>query len=151
MEFILDELLKTEDFRKYEKHWRYMWYARKFIEENLPFWEMHPADELVVNEDTIQIDIGDNKTFKASAEVFAKPGNVYAAYLPTGIPSGKINLDRSDGDYSLRWYNPRTGKFEGEVTFIKGGKQSKIGLPPRQQTQDWVVLIKKKNEHEESP
>lgn len=128
-----------------------MWYARKFIEENLPFWEMDPADELVVHEGTVQMDIGDDETFEASAEVFAKPGCVYAVYLPTGIPSGTINLDRINGVYSLRWYNPRTGKFEGDDTSIQGGKQSKIGLPPRQQTHDWVVLIKKNNGQEESP
>jgi hypothetical protein len=145
MEFILDELLKTEDFRKYEKHWRYMWYARKFIEENLPFWQMEPADELVVNEGVVKIDVDDNETLEANAEVFAKPGFVYAVYLPTGNPSGKINLDRINGVYSLRWYNPRTGEFEGDVAFIRSGKQSKIGLPPRQQSQDWVVLIKKNN------
>jgi CubicO group peptidase (beta-lactamase class C family) len=145
LEFILDELLKTEDFRKYEKHWRYMWHARKFIEENLPFWEMEPADGLVVNEGGVQIDIGDNKTLEAHAEVFAKPGFVYAVYLPTGNPSGMINLDRIKGVYSLRWYNPRTGEFEGDEAFIQGGKQSKIGLPPRQQAKDWVVLIKKNN------
>ena len=117
LEFILDELLKTEDFRKYEKHWRYMWYARKFMEENLPFWEMHPADELVVDEGTVQIDLGDNKTLEARAEVFAKPGHVYAVYLPTGNPSGTINLERFNGVYSFRWYNPRTGEFEGEDGF----------------------------------
>jgi hypothetical protein len=122
-----------------------MWYARKFIEENLPFWEMEPADELVVNEGTVRIDIGDNRTLEAHAEVFAKPGFVYAIYLPTGSPSGMIKLDRIKGVYSLRWYNPRVGEFEGDEAFTRGGKQSKIGLPPRQQSQDWVVLIKKNN------
>jgi len=111
---------------------------------------MHPADELVVGEGTVHIDIGGNKTLEANAEVFARPGCVYAVYLPTGMPSGTIHLDRIDGAYSLRWYNPRTGEFEGEDTPIQGGRQSKIGLPPRQQTQDWVVLIKKNHEHEEN-
>jgi hypothetical protein len=143
LEFILDELLKTEDFRKYEKHWRYMWYARRFIEENLPFWQMEPADELVVNEGVVQIDTGDNETLKASAEVLAKPGVVYAVYLPTANPSGKINLDGINGVFSLRWYNPRTGEFEGNDISMQGGKEHKIGAPPRQQTLDWVVLIKK--------
>ena len=50
LEFILDELLKTEDFRKYQKHWRYMWHARRFIERHLPFWEMIPRDELLSTE-----------------------------------------------------------------------------------------------------
>lgn len=119
-----------------------MWYARKFIEENLPFWKMEPADELVVDEGVVQIDIGDDETLEADAEVFAKPGIVYAVYLPTGNPSGTISLDRINGVYSSRWYNPRTGEFEGDEAFIPSGKQSKIGLPPRQQTRDWVVLIK---------
>jgi hypothetical protein len=131
LEFILDELLKTEDFRKYEKHWRYMWYARKFIEENLPFWQMEPADELVVDEGVVQIDAGDNETLEASAEVLAKPGVVYAVYLPTADPSGTINLDRIEGVYSLRWYNPRTGEFEGNDVSIQGGRQHKIGAAPR--------------------
>ena len=142
LEFILDELLRTEDFRKYQKHWRYMWYARRFIEENLPFWEMEPADELVVDEGVVQIETGDNETLKASAEVFAKEGVVYAVYLPTGNPSGKINLERNNGAYTLRWYNPRTGEFEGDGASIHGGKQHELGAPPRQRTQDWVVLIK---------
>jgi hypothetical protein len=144
LEFILDELLKAEDFRKYEKHWKYMWYARKFMEENLPFWEMHPADELVVDEGKVQIDLGDNKTLEARAEVFAKPGQVYAVYLPTGNPSGAIDLEQSNCVYTLRWYNPRTGAFEGDNVSIQGGKQQEIGEPPRQPTRDWVVLLRRR-------
>lgn len=144
IEFILDELLKTENFRKYEKHWRYMWYARKFMEENLPFWEMQPADELVVGEATVQIDLGNDKTLEAGAEVFAEPDHVYAVYLPTGCPSGTINLERSNGVYSLRWYNPRTGAFEGSAVSMQGGQASPIGPPPRQPAQDWVALIRRR-------
>ena len=48
IEFILDDLLRTDSFKtpQREKLWRYLWYARRFMEENLPFWEMEPADEL---------------------------------------------------------------------------------------------------------
>jgi len=144
IEFILDELLKTEDFRKYEKHWRYMWYARKFMEDHLPFWEMNPADELVEGEGTVQIDLGANKSMEARAEVFAKPGHVYVVYLPTGQPSGTIHLESFNGVYSLRWYNPRTGAFEGSAVSVQGGQASLIGAPPRQPTQDWVALIKRR-------
>ena len=114
------------------------------MEENLPFWEMHSADELVVDEGKVQIDLGDNKTLEARAEVFAKPGQVYAVYLPTGNPSGTIDLEQSNCVYTLRWYNPRTGAFEGDNVSIQGGKQQEIGEPPRQPTRDWVVLLRRR-------
>ena len=114
------------------------------MEENLPFWEMHPADELVVDEGKVQIDLGGNKTLEAGAEVFARSGQVYAVYLPTANPSGTINLERFNGVYSLRWYNPRTGAFEGDDVSIQGGKQQGIGAPPRQPTHDWVVLLRRR-------
>ncbi|MEI2724599.1 MAG: hypothetical protein V9H26_13985 [Verrucomicrobiota bacterium] len=34
LEYILEDLIKTDDFRKYEPVWNYTWYARKFLEEN---------------------------------------------------------------------------------------------------------------------
>ena len=48
IEFILDDLLRTDSFKTHEREelWRYLWIARRFMEENLPFWEMEPADEL---------------------------------------------------------------------------------------------------------
>ena len=48
IEFILDGLLKTDSFKTPQREalWRYNWYARRFLEENLPFWEMEPADGL---------------------------------------------------------------------------------------------------------
>ncbi len=38
IEFILDDLLRTDSFKtpEREKLWRYLWYARRFMEENLP-------------------------------------------------------------------------------------------------------------------
>ena len=65
-------------------------------------------------------------------------------YLPTGNPSGMINLERFNHVYSLRWYNPRTGEFEGDDVSIQGGQQSPIGAPPQQPTRDWVVLIRRR-------
>jgi hypothetical protein len=88
--------------------------------------------------------MGDNKTVEAGAEVFAKPGLVYAVYLPTGTPSGKIDLERVNGVFLLRWYNPRTGEFEGNGVSIEGGQHSPIGAPPRQPKQDWVVLLRRR-------
>ncbi len=46
IEFIWQDLLKTDSFKTTEraKLWRYMAHARDFMESNLPFWEMEPAD-----------------------------------------------------------------------------------------------------------
>jgi hypothetical protein len=82
VEFILEDLLKTEDFRRYEGMWRYTFYARKFLEENLPFWAMEPADGLLAG---AAPNLG-------GGQVFRKRGQVYAVYLPKAMPSGKLDL-----------------------------------------------------------
>ncbi|MBN2326895.1 MAG: DUF5060 domain-containing protein [Candidatus Omnitrophica bacterium] len=144
LEFILGELLDTENFRSYEKHWKYMWYARKFVEGHLPFWEMEPADELVHVETTVPMVLPDGKILNAKAEAFAKPGAIYAIYLPSGNPGATIDLTGVEGVYSLTWYNPRTGEFEGDAAFIQGGIEARLGSPPRQSSYDWVALLKKR-------
>jgi hypothetical protein len=39
--------LNLEDFRTREEMWAYARHARRFLEENVPFWLMAPADELL--------------------------------------------------------------------------------------------------------
>jgi len=126
LEFILDELLKTENFRKYEKHWRYMWYARRFMEQCLPFWEMIPQDELL--------------TCEGDGEVFALPGEIYAIYLPQG-GRGKLNLGGQPGNFTTRWYSPRQGAFQGRPGRLSGGKQVDLPPPPEETTEDWTLLV----------
>jgi len=131
LEFILDELLKTEDFRKYEKHWRYMWYARRFMERYLPFWKMSPQDELLSGED-------------GKGEVFELPGEIYAIYLPRG-GQAKLNLAGQTGKFTMRWYNPREGKFQGNAGRLSGGKLIDLPMPPRKLTEDWTLLVTREN------
>ncbi|MBI2443189.1 MAG: DNRLRE domain-containing protein [Candidatus Levybacteria bacterium] len=121
-----------EDFRKYDAMWTYTWYARKFVEQNLPFWQMEPQDTLVT---------GENTTFNG-AQVFVKPGQVYAIYLPNANPSGSLNLTGASGTFTKQWYNPRTGNFEGGSTTVSGGGSIALGTPPSSPSEDWVVLIK---------
>ena len=131
LEFILDELLKTEDFRKYEKHWKYMWYARRFMERYLPFWKMNPQDDLLSGED-------------GKGEVFELPGEIYAIYLPRG-GQAKLNLAGQTGKFTMRWYNPREGKFQGNVGRLSGGKLIDLPMPPRELTKDWTLLVTLEN------
>ena len=120
-----------ENFRDYEPIWQDTWYARKFMEDNLPFWEMNPADSLLT---------GESSTY-GGGEVFAKTGQVYAIYLPQATSTGSLDLRGLTGGFLLRWYNPRTGEFEGPETILAGGQLAALGAVPSGASEDWAALI----------
>ncbi len=80
-------------------------------------------------------------SFQLGAQVFAKLDEVYAVYLPTANPSGDLDLSGASGSFSLRWYNPRSGSFEGDATTVTTGSSIAIGSPPSDASSDWVVLL----------
>jgi len=145
LEFILQDLLHTESFKtpEREKLWRYLWYARRFLEEELPFWEMEPADGLSAGGGTISVGTGRGKTVPLGPQVFAKRGEVYAVYLPIGAPSGTLDVADLKGAAEQRWFNPRTGSFEGNGIQVGGSGRIELGVPPSDPQLDWVVLIRK--------
>lgn len=138
VEFILAGLLEVEDFRKSEDLWNYVWFARKFMEENLPFWEMEPADDLLAGETVYE-----GKTSTNDGQVFAKTGECYAVYFPVASQTGHLDLSAAKGEFEKRWYNPRTGEFEGKPETISGGAKIEIGPPPASPADDWVMLVKR--------
>jgi hypothetical protein len=138
LEYILADLIKTDDFRKYEPIWKYTWFARKFLEENLPFWEMEPMDELLTGTKGYQ---GKNNYVKG--QVFAKPGEIYAIYVPVGEQAGMLNLVTVRGKFTQRWYNPRTGEFAPGSKKIEGGDLVALGKPPSEVAEDWAILIQR--------
>ena len=140
VEFIVAELLEAEDFRKYDSLWKYIWYARRFMQRHLPFWEMEPADELLTGESVYT-----GKTSTHDGQVFAKEGHCYAIYLPTASKTGVLDLSHVEGEFVTRWYNPRTGKFVGRRKSLMGGSKVEIGPAPKTPDEDWVVLISKRN------
>jgi CubicO group peptidase (beta-lactamase class C family) len=139
VEFILAELLETEDFRKYDDLWKYIWYARRFMEQDLPFWEMEPADELLTGESVYS-----GKTSSHDGQVFAKAGECYAIYLPVAGQTGVLDLNCAAGQFVKRWYNPRTGEFDRDRQILTGGQKVEIGPAPGTPSEDWVVLVKKR-------
>jgi PelA/Pel-15E family pectate lyase len=145
LEFILGDLLRTDSFKTREREllWTYLWNARRFMEENLPFWEMEPADGLSQGAATIPVGVGRGNTIPLGPQVFAKRGEIYAVYLPTGSNTGRIDLTDLRGTALLRWYDPRNGEFVGDPLPIAGGAILEIGTPPRDASDDWVVLIAK--------
>jgi PelA/Pel-15E family pectate lyase len=145
IEFILDDLLRTDSFKtpQREKLWTYLWHARSFMEENLPFAEMEPADGLSTGAATIQLGAGRGRTVPLGPQVFARLGEIYAVYLPTCTATGKLNLSALQGTAELRWYDPRSGQFAGSAAPIVGGASREIGPPPADPKEDWVVLIRR--------
>jgi Putative collagen-binding domain of a collagenase len=136
VEFILDDLLNVEDFRRYERLWQYMAHARTFMMEHLPFWEMQPCDELLRGASTFA---GENNTM--TGQVFAKKGEVYAVYLPVAENTGSLDLNVAHGTIRLRWFNPRTGAFSEDEVRLQGGCAVALGAPPEDPSEDWVALL----------
>jgi hypothetical protein len=101
------------------------------METNLPFWEMQPQDGLLSGESS---DYG-------GGQVFTKAGEVYAVYLPNASSTGTLDLSGVSGSFEMRWYNPRSGAFEGGAQAVSGGTITSLGTPPSSTTSDWVVLI----------
>jgi hypothetical protein len=105
----------------WEPVWTQLGGARAFM-ESLPFWEMEPANEVVQS---------------GQASCLAKPGEVYALYLPAG---GEIVVNLPTGrEYEASWWNPtqgRSGKFTQEWR-VPGGRQ-KLAAPA---DGDWAARI----------
>jgi len=95
------------NYMDFESHFEDMTRARAFL-ESLTFWQMHPMNDLLVS---------------GQGYVFAKTGETYVIYLPTG---GSIEVDLSGvgGTLQVVWFNPRTGEYSGQTTITGGGIQA---------------------------
>ena len=119
--------LTCQDFRSRDLFWDQNRYARQFFETHIPFWEMEPADHL---------------TTDSTSYCLAKPGEVYVVFLPMEIPTSSILLE-DDQTYKVSWFNPRAGGElqVGSIQSIRGEGEQKLGDPPTDPDQDWVVLL----------
>jgi hypothetical protein len=129
--FIAAEDQSLEDFRPFEPMWNYTWYARKFIETHLPFWEMEPQDGRLSGE----------SARLGEGQVLVKPGEVFAVYLPEAATAGTLDLADSAGAFEKRWYDPRTGQFAGTAETVCGGGPVPLGRPPYMPEEDWALLL----------
>lgn len=103
--------------------WTELGGARAFM-ESLPFWEMEPAQGVVKS---------------GHAFCLAKPGQVYALYLPSG---GPVTVELPPANhFTVAWWNPANGKdgaFQHEAS-LEGGRQTLT--PPG--AGDWAVRLVK--------
>jgi hypothetical protein len=118
--------LNCEDWRSRDRMWDQTRFALQFFQQNLPYWEMTP-----------------DNTLADGAYVLAKPGSVYAVYLPNG---GAPQLKLDAGQYTVRWYNPRAGGAlqTGTAAAVSGPGAVSLGQPPSDPSADWAVLVKRK-------
>lgn len=122
--------LNLEDFRTRAEMWAYARHARRFLEEHTPFWLMAPADDLLSGAS------GDY----GGGEVLALPGQLYAIYLPTAAQPATLSVP--PGAYTLHWFDPRNGDFEGQPQEQLTDGALSLGLPPANPSDDWVALIR---------
>ncbi len=126
--------LNCEDFRSRDKSWDYCRIALNFCrDEKIPFTEMSTANALIGNTKD------DNSKF-----CFAKTGELYLVYLPTG-GTAELDLSGATGAFTVKWFNPRTGGelAVGSVNSIQGGSTGALGNPPVDPTEDWMVVVRK--------
>jgi len=122
--------LTCEDWRSRDHIWDLTRYALEFFHQYLPFSEMTHHDELTSGKDNY---------------CFAKPGQIYAVYLPSGGITD-LDLGASSATFSVQWFNPRIGGplQAGTIAEITGPGAVAIGCPPQETDKDWLALIKLK-------
>ena len=121
-----------EDFRSRDNFWDYTRFALEFFHQNLPFHEMQSMNDLASNTESY---------------VFAKEDAVYAIYLQNGGTT-TLDLNESTHTFTVQWFNPREGGnlMSGSVAEVTGPGIVSLGPPPREQTEDWVALVKVKED-----
>jgi len=123
--------LNMEDYRSRDHLFELIHYAQDFVVRYLPVQDMHHADELTPAKDDY---------------VLAKPGQVYAVYLPEG-GSAQLDLSQTAGRFEVKWYDPRAGGAlqDGSVRIVEGGGSRSLGKAPFDTSSDWAVLVRKVN------
>ena len=115
--------LRCEDWRSRDQSWEYCGHALQFFrDENIPIEAMKNRNDLIGNSKN------DNSKY-----CLAKEGEVYLVYLPTG---GETEIEVSEGDYVVSWFNPRAGEMSEEKDFA--------GTLQAPDSEDWLALVRKK-------
>ena len=125
--------LVCEDWRSRDRSWDYCRIAINFFrDQKIPFQQMQPADEL--------IGAGDKEN---SGYCLAAPGQLYLVYIADGRPT-TLNLTESPGQYSVQWFNPRSGGelLTGSIEAVMGGSEVAVGNPPADHKADWLAVVR---------
>jgi len=111
--------LTCQDFRSRDLMWDYTRYALNFFKDNIAF------QDLVIDSQS-----------ESDFWVLNDGEDTYVAYLRNG---GTETIDVGQGNFTLRYYNPRTGEFTNDGITVMGPQIVLQG--PVESNQDWAVLI----------
>lgn len=126
--------LLCQDFRSRDRSWDYCNVALSFFgHHKVPFWRMKNRNDLVGNSKN------ENTTYCLTDE-----GKIYLVYSHSG-GNKELDLSAADGEFRVRWFNPRTGGdlVNGKIRKVSGGKQVDLGTPPEDTDDDWLVLVRR--------
>lgn len=129
------------NYKQWETMWNQSRYAHDFFEKNLPFTQMSRANTLVPQYGSV--------SSNGFAYCFAKKGSIYAAYFsPTYLQNNtaKLNVETNAGNYSIQWFNPRTGGslIGGTISnYTNVSGWILLGTPGTDLSNDWVALVKR--------
>lgn len=131
--------LVCEDFRSRDKSWEYAAIALNFFNNHkIPFWEMNNRNDLI-----------ENPSNGKEKYCLAKSNELYLVYLGYAQTS-TLDLTEASGTFDVSWFNPRTGEalLAGRKKSVKAGKVQKLGNPPKEMEQDWLVVVRKRIENQ---
>lgn len=119
--------LNCEDWRSRDHLWDLTRYALEFFTQNdIPFQSMVNGNDLLS---------------AANDYCFYLSGQVYVVYLAEG-GSTELDLRTAQGEYTVRWFNPRNGTFLTAQQSLLGAQKVKLGPPPEESNKDWIALIR---------
>ena len=124
--------LTCQDYRTRDNMWNQSAHALRFFRDHdLPVEDMESANNLLSG---------------TAGFCLAKPGHVYAILVIDPSESASLDIERHNADYTVRWFNPRTGTGlkKGSVESLGGNGLQRLGLPPADSDKDWVALVRRK-------
>ncbi|MEM6561505.1 MAG: DUF5060 domain-containing protein, partial [Planctomycetota bacterium] len=126
--------LNAENWRSRASSWTFAANALRFFKDNdVPFWKMDPADELV----------------EAPATVWCLAGaDAIVVYMHDATQGPAVlDLTNSTGTYTVRWFDTVEGGelITGSVETVNAGVKVKLGTPPTEREgnagHDWAILL----------
>ena len=77
-----------------------------------------------------------SEAVEGAASCLGKPGQLYILYFREG---GRVNVQLTEHQYRGKWFNPRTGRWEGACQ----GSGPVWTTPPTPDNEDWVLWLER--------
>jgi len=122
--------LTLQDFRSRDAFWDFCRHSLQFLAaSDVPF-------ELMKNQNALVSGNGENAN-----RCLARTGDSYLVQLHGG-GTHTLNLAGVSGQFTVQWFNPRSGGSPVARPAVSGGGIVSLGSPPDTPTQDWIVLVR---------